>query len=516
MSAPKTQKILHSVRFLTQLLEISIFRNIYILRMIRSALADRIIQYIKILRKVYGLIILLVFVVLCLSYISHASDMPIIHGKIFLFFLGITLDRFLKPNSSAEGADHTRQGQISGNNAPKEIALKILLPIDEIIYLEGGKGIKAAAYARVSTLRQAVHGESLQAQREELVELARSRGVSTLYFFADAKSGKRFSGRKLNAILQLAEIGEISEFLVRDVDRIGRESFELLGFIMQLRAHDVLTVTLAEEIDVKSLFDLVLTSLKAYQAEEENRRRTYVSFSSKIHNFKNRKWNMPIPIGYKKSGSWIEKIPDYEALIADIFNVFLDRKDYSKVAEAINEKYKNLLPKPLNFDRVASILTNPVYVGKPRFGAQNVEKLFGDVKVEDPALAFIPEEIFVRAQEIVKSKKEQYERKKKPIEELVEIFGYDILQCFSNVAPYCPICKKAMEFNGQSYICKEHKPNVQRRSIKKGELEKIAEWIIKREESLKTFMKVLLSTKNPDDILMKFKEKGILCDLSSY
>jgi len=489
-----------------------IFRKFYKFCMIRSALAKRIIFLIKIFRKTYPIIILLIFEGLYQSYISHIIQMPIIHVPVFL--LGVTLDKFLKPNSCAieEVADNTERDQ--GEDNLREIALRILLPIDEIVNLEGGSGKKAVGYARVSTPRQVSHEESLQVQRQELVELAKRRGVSTLYLFVEAKSGKNLNRKKLGAILYLAEKGEINEFLLRNVDRIGRASFELLGFIMQLRAHNVLTITLTEEIDVKRLYDLVLTSLKAYQAEEENKRRTYVSLSSKIHNFKNRKWNMPIPIGYEKCGLWIKKTPTYEPLITDLFGSFLESKEYSKVAEVINAKYKDLLPRPLNSERVANILTNPVYIGKLKFGSQNVEKLFGNVEVEDPSLTFIPMEIFMKAQEIIQSKKEEYKRKRKPIDEMVEVFGYDILQCFDNVAPYCPICKQAMILNGQSYICKRDR--VQRRLIKRNELERIAEWIIKREEALKSFIKALRSTKNLDYILTKFKEKGIQRILSSY
>jgi len=139
--------------------------------MIRSALAKRIIFLIKIFRKTYPIIILLIFEGLYQSYISHIIQMPIIHVPVFL--LGVTLDKFLKPNSCAieEVADNTERDQ--GEDNLREIALRILLPIDEIVNLEGGSGKKAVGYARVSTPRQVSHGESLQVQRQELVELAR-------------------------------------------------------------------------------------------------------------------------------------------------------------------------------------------------------------------------------------------------------------------------------------------------------------------------------------------------------
>jgi len=45
---------------------------------------------------------------------------------------------------------------------------------------------------------------------------------------------------------------------------------------------------------------------------------------------------------------------------------------------------------------VANILKNPVYIGKPRFGAQNVKKLFGDVEINDPVLALFQRKLLPR------------------------------------------------------------------------------------------------------------------------
>jgi site-specific DNA recombinase len=450
---------------------------------------------------------------------------PIILGTVFLSKGQKRLEEFVSSLDSTQSVagqvthtEYEKNPSPESRKADKEsiqryipAALKILFPqIDGVEHLEGGKGKKGVGYVRVSTRRQAREGESVEAQLEEMMELAKSRGISTLYIFIDAKSGKNFSGRKLEAIRQLAELGEIDEFMVRDVDRIGRESFELLGFIMQLRAFNVLTVTPREEIDVKRLEDMVITSFKAFRAEEENTRRVYTSLSSKILNFRNRKWNMPIPLGYRRRDQWIEKIPEYGPVITDIFQHFLDHKDYGKVAKAVSVKYKDLLQKPLNSEHIGRMLKNATYIGKPVFGGENVRKLFGDTYVDDPTLAFIDEKVFTEVQKIIAAKKSQYQRKKKPIEELATYFGFDILQCLDNVAPICPICNQAMGYNGQSYICPRCKR--QRKMIKMSELMKIAEWIIKREKCLKLFRKVLKSVKNPNEILMEFKETGVQLD----
>jgi site-specific DNA recombinase len=362
---------------------LKILRKFFKYGMMWTALADRIICRFKTLRKTYSAIILFIFLNFCLLALSYCLDvwhLPIIQVMPSFLLTQMTIDKFFVEKSDTEkGVNDTGLEQFAhvdrlDSDARQEVvpvALALLFPIDKVIHLQN-EGKKGAGYVRVSTRRQAQQGKSLKAQEEELIRLAESRGISTLYLFIDAKSGRNFSGRKLIAILQLAQLKEISEFLVSDIDRIGRETFELLGFMLQLRALGVLTITPKEEIDLKSLMHLVLASFKAYGAQEENARRTYAALRSQIHNFKNHMWNMHVPFGYRKAEKWIEKIPEYKPIIKDIFNCFLEYGDYSKVAESVNAKYRDLLQKPLNPELVARILTNPVFIGKPTFGGEKV------------------------------------------------------------------------------------------------------------------------------------------------
>ncbi|MEM0217092.1 MAG: hypothetical protein QW612_06095 [Candidatus Bathyarchaeia archaeon] len=61
--------------------------------------------------------------------------------------------------------------------------------------------------------------------------------------------------------------------------------------------------------------------------------------------------------------------------------------------------------------------------------------------------------------------------------------------------------------NGQSYKCP--KCPKRRRLIKKSEVEKLAEWILKREKALKAFQKILEKVDNVDDIVENLREHGI-------
>ncbi len=377
------------------------------------------------------------------------------------------------------------------------------------------------AYLRVSTMRQAKKGVSLLAQKEEIRGVARKIGASIIYWFIDTRSGVSFVERKLNAIYRLAELGLIDKVVCRDIDRMGRESYLLLAFIIMVRALGVTTVVPSGELDVKRCGDMIMAAIKSVLAEEENVKRTKSALSSKIYNFiKERKWNIPVPLGYKKTtNGWIQKIPEFESVIKNIFELFLILQNYKKVAEHINnnEHARSLIGKSLTGEVVARLLTNPVYIGRPQCGKERTKQILCDTKleVEDPSLRFIDNETFEKAQKIIARKKGEYRRKEKPLEKLCEILNEDVFYVFDNVAFLCPICRTPMINNGQFYKCP--KCSKQRRLIKRSELERLAECILKRKKALDVVCEIFKrfgKTNNIDDIIEKLRRNGINLSLA--
>ncbi|MGB9959690.1 MAG: recombinase family protein [Candidatus Bathyarchaeales archaeon] len=404
------------------------------------------------------------------------------------------------------------QNQASKNL--RDVALRILLPeLDEIEYLNGGNGLRVAAYLRVSTQRQAKKGVSLMAQKDEIRDLARKIGAGVIYWFIDAKSGVSFVERKLNAIYRLAEMRLIEKVVTREIDRMGRDSYLLLAFIITIRTLGVTTVVPSGELDVKRWQDMIVATIKSVMAEEENIKRTKSALSSKIYNFKHEKWNMPVPLGYRKDAKgWIEKIPEYESVIKDMFDSFLIFRSYGKVAAHINAKYGKLIGRSLSPEAVKRLLTNPVYIGRPSCGKEKTKAILNNMEmaVEDRGLAFIDTITFEKVQETIKKKELEYEREKKPVEELYEIFEDETLEIFDNLAFICPICQTPMKRNGQSYICPNPKCRKRRRLIKKSELEKVAEWVIKREKAMNFLQKIFKKVDNKvDDIIEKLRKHGV-------
>lgn len=500
----------------------------------RSALAGRIIQRINSLRNFFTVLLLI-----ACCFATYFLFTEFCNFVIPFFILGVQkkIDDFIsnvngdgnhtKENYVSDGAlgcggNHTLKGDSTFNgNRPqskidneylKDFALKSLIPeLDNVEHLNKDGGLRVAAYVRVSTKRQAREGASLEAQQEELRKLAKSMGASVIYWFIDAKSGTTFSGRKLSSILNLAENGMIDKLLVCDVDRIGRETCTLLGFILALRGLGVTTVTHSQEIDVKKFEGMMLASLKAWKAEYDNEKRTHDSLRSRVHNFKNGKWNLPVPVGYRKKNDWIEKIAEYDPVIKETFNYFMIVKNYGKVERYINKKYERILSRPLSRRTIARMLQNPVYIGKPICGGIKTRKFIQDVQVEDKNLAFIDEGTFAEVQKIIRNKKEAYERKENAAELFIKNLGDEVLSIFEErIAFLCPRCEQLMTENGATYRCP--KCGYQRKKIKKSEVIKIAEWIIKREKILEAFRKMLEKVQNPENIIDMFKKNGLSLD----
>ena len=510
----------------------SAYRRIFKFNMMRTALAKRIIFSLKVLRKVIKRIILFCrfnFGVSVASYFFLAFLVIFSVGGIFhsyslpVFLAGITqesLDSFFSDKKSRRKSSKKSERELKSKKRKEGVEnyedyfLQFLYPsIDRIENFEG-KGLNVASYLRVSTRKQALEGESLKAQEDELRNIAREIGASRVYWVIDAgKSVKDVNSKKLNTILSLAIAGKIEKFLISQIDRVGRKSLKLLGFLLQLRGCGVVIVTPNGELDPEKLGDFIMIAVKAFSAQEENEKRAYAALRSKVHAFRNCKWNLPVPKGYNKKGEWIEKTPGWAPIIRDIFNSFLKLKNYQAVTSVVNRKHREFLKKPSTRQQISRILQNPVYAGKARYSGKVVEKRFGNVVISDPDLAYVSNDIFEKTQKIISDKHEKYMRRKKDVEKLVENCGIEVLNFMPQVVPICPDCGGIMKGNGSTYICQNQKCKRQSKAPKKKEIKKILEWALRRERCLKTLLKILNRYKEkPRKILQEIEDLDLSID----
>jgi DNA invertase Pin-like site-specific DNA recombinase len=280
----------------------------------------------------------------------------------------------------------------------------------------GGNGSRVAAYLRVSTERQA-RGLSLEVQKEKLDGMKDDLKPSRVYWFVDTGvSGEDFDRRKLKKILELREKKMVGELWVTHIDRIGRACRKSLLFFLQFAEDDGVIRTPGKTFTTKELADILVYAIESYGAENENKRRAERANASRIQNFKSKKWNKPIPLGYTPIGDWIAKAEGYEQIIKDIFNNFLLSKSVSKTVKSINGRYGEILDRPLKRGRLKNLLMDPVYIGQP--------VLMG-VSVVDERLRYIDDETFNKCKELLKAKKEQKPEKLNTLIQLA--LKYDIL-----------------------------------------------------------------------------------------
>jgi hypothetical protein len=478
----------------------------------REVLRSRIIKSIRICRKINSLSTVfrvLAYIGLSASCFFLTEFLAIhfnfqLHSMPLLTFPATTLIGLVASESKPdEEPDNTnsdnKKGEKSSDELKKERSkekgadgiLQLFFPAIHRVERTAESGISVVAYLRVSDARQ-VLGQSLMCQERELRARAKIVGAALIYWIIDAgKSGKDFSARKLGTILALAAAGKFQKLIISEIDRAGRKSLRLLGFLLQLRGYGVTIVTPTQELDIEKLGDFIITAVKAFAAEDQNNIRGYVALRSKVQNFCNRKWNFDVPIAYQKKKKWICKVPGWDPVIDELFTLLLKCKKYGIVCDVVNNHFKDFLKeKPLTRQQIRQILSNPVYKGSPRCSGEVAEEKFPDAVVIDPSLAYVSEETFEKTQKIITAKSAKYSRRKKTVQELVETAGLEVLDFLPTVKVHCPRCNGEMRGGGgYDYVCPSCSKH--RNPVKKKELEKILEWVLKREKVLRLLVKLL-------------------------
>ncbi len=369
-------------------LDFSIYRKIFKSSMMRPALPERLILSLNILRKAitssYFLSGMAFLSSYFLSAILKTGTASLCHSLLPVsFFMEVSSEAF-------------RQKQIG---VPDDFKKPFQLQ-DSVENLDWD-GPKVAAYLRVSTSRQAKEGFSLEAQYEQLNKMKNELEPSQVYWFVDAgKSGVDFDKRKIDVISGLKEKGEIQELWVTNIDRIGRECRKLLYFFLEFCDDGAIIRTPQRAYVLKDLSSFLMLVMEAHTSEQANKSRTAAAVAGKAHAFKQKRWNKPVPPGYRKK-VWLQKCPDWEPLIREAHFLFWSKKSIEATRTRVNGKFSHWLSEPLSRSKIKRILSDPVYVGRPEH--------LGEV-VNDHSLAFVEEDEFRKSQEILASIRKKHQR----------------------------------------------------------------------------------------------------------
>lgn len=362
-------------------------------------------------------------------------------------------------------------------------------------------------YRRVSTDEQKHEGHSLESQEVELTAILDRRPNATLFenIADEGKSGTDFRREGIQKVGRLARRDDVTHLMVDTIDRIGRTVPETLMFIDELRDdHDVKLLCRQDELDMYVPEDRLQIIMKSTMAEFSTLNRARSATRSAADNFlKQKNWRSwfreNIPLGYKPCDGWIEPIDDWEPIIEEIFNTFIDERGYEPTADKINKKLSEKIqqvpkleevidlqkysivprkgekeqqenkkgdeskigirPTPqlidgkLDGNDVKSIVTNPVYQGSPTLRIDYLQHHSKDPSHEDGDLSFIDDDTFAEAQEVVAEIKKKYssDKSKKDVKKsYVEEFNPHIIESISPMIQLqCPVCDEPLVSNGQ-------------------------------------------------------------------
>lgn len=284
--------------------------------------------------------------------------------------------------------------------SPKNPKIDPVRPISEITdkypkkgrkATENGKIERVACYIRVSTQEQKLHGLSLDAQKQKLIEYAEKNNLVIVAWYMD----EGISGRKLikkrpelQRMIHDAQKGNFDRILFIKLDRFFRSVAEYHECMKQI--DPVLWTATEEKYDLTTANGRAFVNMKLTIAELEadqtgERIKLVNDYKIKIGSAV----SGSVPFGFK-----IEKIdghkrvvkdPEAEHIVYDLLEHFQTFQSVHKTCIYINQKYNMTML----YKAYMSLLQNPLlcgyYRGNPEYSeayidAETFERMQGMIK----------------------------------------------------------------------------------------------------------------------------------------
>lgn len=315
---------------------------------------------------------------------------------------------------------------------------------------------KTGIYLRVSTEEQAREGFSIHAQKEKLTSYANINDWDIYDFYIDdGISGKNITDRpSINRLIEDVKSGNVNNVLIYKLDRLTRSVKDLINLIELFEENNCSFNSVTEKLDTSNAVGRMFIKIIGIFAEfERENLAERVSFGYEQKAREGNYTNCNGVNGYDYIvGSGELVVNDIEKDIVNrIYDLYLEGNSMIKIAKQFN--YENV-PTKRGGDwaqsTIKSILTNPTYIGKVRYGVakKNQSKAFD---VDGTQECIIDEEKFYKTQEVMKKRK-HYCNKKFPSEKAYFTTALRCHKCGAKLHP-----KMSKQANGDkiyiTYYC---------------------------------------------------------------
>jgi len=301
---------------------------------------------------------------------------------------------------------------------------------------------EVALYVRVSTEEQAVNGDSLRTQRDELTKYALANGFHIYGIYEDdGFSATNLKRPALERLLQDVQQNKINRILITKLDRLSRGVRNYYKILDILDEHEVYWQTIFEKYDSSTANGRLHINIMLSVAENESAQtgeRIRSVFKTKIKN--KELISGKIPIGLKREEKKLVVDEDKKQVVLDAFDLYKETTSAYQTFQSLDLKYPDL---NLNYMRVYRILTNKLYIGikETRYG-----------NIEDFCPAIIDRTTFENTQRLL----EKNARKKSENNSGGYIFQ-GLLRCAEcGYTLGGKFYSKNIESSRYYYICKRH------------------------------------------------------------
>lgn len=251
---------------------------------------------------------------------------------------------------------------------------------------------EVALYVRVSTEEQAINGDSLRTQREELTQYALANGFHIYGIYEDdGFSATNLNRPALQRLLKDIEQNKINRILITKLDRLSRGVRNYYKVLDVLDEHGVFWQTVFEKYDSSTANGRLHINIMLSVAENESAQtseRIRSVFKTKVES--KELISGKIPIGFKRENKKLVINENEKQIIIDAFQFYKETTSAYQTFQKLDLKYPEL---QLNYMRTYRILTNKLYIGIKH-------TRYGDIKEFCPAI--IDDITFENTQKLLK------------------------------------------------------------------------------------------------------------------
>lgn len=267
--------------------------------------------------------------------------------------------------------------------------------------------VNTGIYVRVSTEEQAQEGYSIRAQEQKLKDYARIKDWGVYNIYADEGiSGKNIVDRPaINSLIEDIKSGKVNNVLVFKIDRLTRNTADLITLINLFNEYDCAFNSLSESIDTKTASGRMFVKIIGIFAEFERENiieRTKIGFERKVREGYTLATRVP-SYGYdRKIGEKVQTINEAEAtIVREVFDMFTNQHlSFLEISDILNERKIPTKENAVWHSRtIKNMLTNCNYVGKVRYATRDEKRHFETEGAHEP---IISKELYEETQNLIK------------------------------------------------------------------------------------------------------------------